>query len=106
MRKATDIRRVLRDGHRLRAGPVDVFYSDSPADRPRVGVIVPRHRHSIVERNRLKRRLREIARREWLPRANRRGIHLDVILRARPSAYESSFPALLGVLRSTFVSLC
>jgi len=96
----------MRHGRRVQAGPIDVFFAHSPAGRSRVGVIVPRHRHSIVERNRLKRRLREIARREWLPRASRREVCLDVILRARPAAYESSFPTLSGILRETFVSLC
>ena len=95
----------MRYGRRVQAGPIDVFCAHSPAGRPRVGVIVPRHRHSIVERNRLKRRLREIARREWLPRTSRQGECLDVIMRARPAAYDSSFPTLLGLLRETFESL-
>jgi ribonuclease P protein component len=96
----------MRHGRRVQAGPIDVFYATSPADRARVGVIVPLHRRSIVERNRLKRRLREIVRQEWLPRASRHGVCLDVILRARPAAYERSFPTLSGGLRETFVSLC
>ena len=59
----------MRSGKRRRVGPMDVFLAPSAGRRPRVGFIVPRHGHSAVERNRLRRRLREIARREWLPLA-------------------------------------
>lgn len=55
-----------------------------------MGIIVPKHRHSGVERNRLKRRLRELARLRLLP-ALPTGA---VLLRARPEAYAASFDAL------------
>ena len=83
-----------------------MFVAASSVGRSRVGVIVPRYRHTIVERNRLKRRIREIVRREWLPLAISHGTRLDVVMRARPTAYEVAFPVLLGTLRETFVSLC
>jgi RNase P protein component len=55
-----------------------------------------------VERNRLRRRVKEIARREWLSAAWRREgepeRHLDVLIRARREAYESSFDELRGIL--------
>jgi RNase P protein component len=55
-----------------------------------------------VERNRLRRRVKEIARREWLSAAwGREGgpeRHLDVLIRARREAYESSFDELRGIL--------
>jgi len=67
-----------------------------------VGVIVPRYGHSAVERNRLRRRVKEIARREWLSAAREREgepeRHLDVLIRARREAYESSFDELRGIL--------
>ena len=70
---------------------------------PRVGIIVPKHRHSIVDRNRLKRRLREIIRREILPLVS---IAVDIVVRAGPRAYEASFDTLrteltIGVFRVT-----
>jgi ribonuclease P protein component len=43
-----------------------------------------------VERNTLKRRLRELARRELLPVLGAR----DVVVRALPAAYHASFAAL------------
>ncbi len=58
---------------------------------PRVGIIVPKHRHSIVERNRLKRRLREIVRREILPHVL---TPADIVIRAGPRAYAASFETL------------
>jgi ribonuclease P protein component len=50
-------------------------------------VVVARYGHGTVERNRLKRRLREIARRDLLPELKRRGLNLDIILRAKREAY-------------------
>jgi ribonuclease P protein component len=53
-------------------------------------VIVPRHGHTAVDRNKLKRRVREIVRLELLP-------HLpavDLVIRARATAYEQPFVAL------------
>ena len=56
----------------------------------RVGFIVPRYRQSAVDRNRLKRRLRELVRIELLPTLGAR----DVVLRAAPQAYRLEFDAL------------
>jgi ribonuclease P protein component len=59
---------------------------------PRAGVVVPKHRHNIVERNRVKRRLRELVRIQLLPGLQR----IDVLIRAKPEAYDSSFAQLAG----------
>lgn len=88
------IRAVFREGGRHEAGPLEVFVRPSPAARPRAAFVVPRHGHTIVERNRLKRRLREIVRRGWLPVAHREGLAIDVVVRARPAAYDASFGRL------------
>ena len=53
-------------------------------------MIVPRHGHTAVDRNKLKRRVREIVRLELLP-------HLpavDLVIRARATAYDLPFIAL------------
>jgi ribonuclease P protein component len=55
--------------------------------------VVPRHQHTAVDRNKLKRRLRELARLELLP-ALRHGAASDVAIRARRDAYEVSVDAL------------
>lgn len=100
IRGAKDIRAAFREGRKHRSGPVELFVRPSPAGRPRLAVVVPRHGRTIVERNRLRRRLREVARRDWLPRALSRGADLDVVVRAGPAAYGASFEALERALRS------
>ena len=60
--------------------------------------MVPLHRHKVVDRNRLKRRLREIARLELLPRLDALGIQADVLLRARRESYDTEFSQLRNEL--------
>ena len=57
---------------------------------PRVGVVVPKYRRNIIDRNRTKRRLRELARTRMLPILGR----IDVLLRAKPEAYDAGFDQL------------
>jgi ribonuclease P protein component len=49
-----------------------------------------------VERNRVKRRLREVSRTRLLPTLA--GVAGDVVIRARPEAYAASFEALVRQL--------
>jgi ribonuclease P protein component len=65
---------------------LDVRVIASPLGSPRIGIVVPRHQHSAVDRNRLKRRLREIVRIELLPSLRTRS-PVDVAIRARQEAY-------------------
>jgi ribonuclease P protein component len=60
-----------------------------------VGVIVPRYSHSAVERNRVKRRLRELIRTEVLPTMTA----LDVVVRAAPGAYGARYDELRSALK-------
>jgi ribonuclease P protein component len=92
--RSAEIREILRRGKRSGTAHLDVFDSASPVPHPRVGVIVPKHRHTIVERNRVKRRIREALRREVLPRLVAAEIAADVIVRARPAAYDASYRQL------------
>jgi ribonuclease P protein component len=57
---------------------------------PRVGVVVPKHGRNIVDRNRVKRRLRELIRLRLLPAIG----PVDVLVRAKPEAYHSTFDEL------------
>jgi len=57
---------------------------------PRVGVVVPKYKRNIVDRNRTKRRLKELVRLKLLPILGR----VDVLVRAKPEAYSSSFEQL------------
>lgn len=56
----------------------------------RVGLVVPRYRHSAVARNQLKRRLRELTRLRLLPV----GLSLDIVVRVRPETYNLTFDQL------------
>ncbi|MDT8342391.1 MAG: ribonuclease P protein component [Longimicrobiales bacterium] len=94
IRAGGDIRAVMKRGKRRRTEQVDVFFAASPGSFPRLGVVVPKHRHTIVERNLVRRRLREIGRVELLPRLRSAGRSLDVLLRARPEAYGAPFASL------------
>jgi len=96
----------MHSGKRRRVGPMDVFLVRSAGARPRVGFVVPLYGHSAVERNRLRRRLREIARREWLPLAWEGDRHLDVLIRARKDAYGSSFEELRAFVRLAMERPC
>jgi len=54
--------------------------------------VVPKYGHTSVERNKLKRRLRELARRQLLTVA----ASCDVLVRARREAYQAPFDRLQG----------
>jgi ribonuclease P protein component len=66
--------------------------------RSRIGLIVPRYGHRIVERNRLKRRLREILRIDVLPRLITPDTGTDILVRARRNGYEAGFAELKAEL--------
>jgi len=106
IRLSSEIRGLLERGRRKRTSNVDVFWAASPASRCRLGLIVPKHGRGIVERNLLKRRLREIGRRDVLPELERRGLAHDVLIRAKRSAYECDFARLAGEVRDAVEDLC
>lgn len=99
LRRSTEIRALLRSGTRASCGTFDAFLRDSTDDRnPRLAIVVPKHGHTIVERNRLRRRVREILRAQWLPAERRRPECHDLLVRANRSAYERSFEELVADL--------
>jgi len=77
---------VVQEGRRIRTAYLDVRVLASPLSHSRIGIIVPLHRHTAVERNRLKRRLRELARIRLLPTLRERDA-VDLAIRARREAY-------------------
>jgi ribonuclease P protein component len=78
----------------VRTGCLEVRVVASLHALPRVGLIVPKYKHSSVERNRLKRRLREWVRVELLPALADVTPVLDLMVRTSPSAYARSFVEL------------
>lgn len=101
-----EIRTLFRRGKRRRTRHLDVFVSPSPSAFPRLGIVVPKHKQTIVRRNRLKRRLRELGRTILLPRLREAERPLDVLIRVRPEAYSASFDDLRGQVRELVEGLC
>jgi ribonuclease P protein component len=75
-----------------------MIWMENTTGHTRIGLIVAKHQSSAVARNRLRRRLREIWRREI-----RAAVPLlpawDVIVRARREAYGATFEELRAELR-------
>jgi ribonuclease P protein component len=93
--RGTELEIVRHRGKRTRTSSIDVRAIASLRAFPRVGFVVPRYKHSAVDRNRLKRRLRELVRLELLPSLP----PMDVVLRAAPHAYGRDFDALREEIR-------
>lgn len=67
----------------------------------RIGLVIPRFRHSAVMRNQLKRRLRELARLQLIPLP----IPVDIVMKVRPDAYDATFSALAKDVGHVFEQL-
>lgn len=106
IRRQSEIKVLYRQGKRRQTDHLDVFVAASPFLRVRVALVVPKHGHKIVERNRLKRRLRESARLELLPLCRDEDAALDVLIRARSRAYAADFAQLKREIRGLAEQLC
>ena len=97
LRRRSDFQSAI-SGRRFHSGRALVgFAVPSRGAESRVGVTVSRAIKTPVDRNRARRRLRELARQELLgpdSPAARGGIRYDVVLIARPAALELSFADL------------
>lgn len=82
-------------GKRLRTMYFEVRIVASPLVHARVGLVIPKYRHSAVARNRLKRRVREVVRVDILATLPA----IDVVIRSQPKAYDLPFIALRADLR-------
>jgi ribonuclease P protein component len=92
--RGAEIRALFARGKRSRTPHLDVLFSDSPASFARAALVVPRYGNTAVRRNRVKRRLKEVLRREMLPRLDAAGVRVDVVVRARREAYDVSYARL------------
>jgi ribonuclease P protein component len=101
--RGADLQSIAREGKRLRTAFLDVRVVVTSRPQSRLGFVVPKHGHSAVRRNRLKRTLRELARRVLVMRlrATKTGSSMDIVMRTLPAAYTASF----GALRAEFDSL-
>lgn len=80
----------------MRTASLDVRATASLHAFPRVGFVVPKYKHSGVERNRVKRRLREIVRLHMLQLLDPAvaPTPLDLVVRVFPSAYDRDYDTL------------
>lgn len=69
---------------------LDFIWMDNTVGHPRLGLVVPRYQQTAVARNRLRRRLKELWRREVQPEEPAR----DLVIRARREAYGAAFAEL------------
>jgi ribonuclease P protein component len=99
--RTAELRRVQETGKRKRLPHLDVLWTNNQAGHPRVGLIVPKYQSGAVARNRLRRRLKEVWRRELV-----QGVPAwDVVIRARREAYGAAFAVLKGELLTWHSSL-
>jgi ribonuclease P protein component len=97
--RGPELQRVLKEGKRIRTKHLDVRVTASPLEHSghcRVGIIVPKAKHSAVERNRLKRQLRELAR---CTLTSNDMVVADIVLIARTATYEATFDMLTSDLQ-------
>lgn len=92
--KRREIVRLLR-GPRAKGRALELYWSPAAGDRPRAACTTPKFGRSSVERNRLRRRLKELVREILLERSPA----CDYLVRARPEAYELDFERLRDELR-------
>jgi ribonuclease P protein component len=94
--RTAELERVQRAGRRKRLAHLDVLWADNQAGHPRMGLIVPKFQSTVVARNRLRRRLKELWRRELMGMMPA----WDVVIRARKEAYAVGFGTLRDQLRA------
>jgi ribonuclease P protein component len=85
-------------GKRLRTKHLDVRIVASPRFHPRVGFVIPKYGHAAVNRNRIKRQLREIVRTFILALLP----PVDIVIKAYPNAYSATFSTLAEELLELF----
>jgi ribonuclease P protein component len=96
----------MRRGRREKTSHLDVFFLSSAEGSSRVGFVVPKYRRRAVDRNRLKRRLREIVRKDVLPSFEECGLKVDFLLRSRQEAFQARYHELRQELLEVTERLC
>jgi ribonuclease P protein component len=74
---------------------------DAASGHVRVAIVVPKFNLTAVRRNKLKRRLRELARQTVLPQTG----SYDLLIRARRDAYDATFDQLRAEIGSVAAQL-
>ncbi|MBI4461260.1 MAG: ribonuclease P protein component [Acidobacteria bacterium] len=98
--RTADYRKVYAAGRRRNLDFLLAFVLPTEKPLSRIGLAVPRSLGGAVERNRLKRRLREAARRHL----GELGPGWDVVFNPRPAAKTVAFARLEGAVQKLFLS--
>ena len=92
--RGSELTACWEEGRRLRTSHLDLAWRPNPMGHPRLAVVVPRFQFTAVARNRLRRRVKEILRRDALPSLPA----VDVVVRPKRTAYAVSFATLRAEL--------
>lgn len=87
---------ALLGGVRARGPALELYRRPAAGPVARATCITPKHGRSGVERNRLRRRIKELMREILLPR----GEGEDWLVRTRPAAYDLSYAELRATLKA------
>jgi len=99
--KHADFERVYKQGRRHFSSHMTVFYLRQPEGNARTGFTVGRVLGGAVERNRIKRRLREAVRQH---RSILKGA-VDVVINPKKSVLKVEFPILLEEINRAFETI-
>jgi ribonuclease P protein component len=101
LRKHADFEQVYRSGQRLFSAHMTVFFLRRAGGPARVGFTVPRALGAAVERNRMRRRMREAV------RLNRRDIGdaVDVVIHPKKSVLAADFAGLREEMARAFARI-
>ena len=78
----------------MRTRHLDIAWRPNTQGHARTGIVVPRFGETAVARNRLRRRVREMLRREVVGALPA----VDLVVRAKPAAYTAGFAVLRAEL--------
>jgi len=98
LRQRADFRRLREDGRVLRHPALTLSYAKNHLLQNRYGFITPKHLGKAVQRNRIRRQLREAVRLQHT--SLRQGY--DVIIIARPVLLSQRFPHIERILSEMF----
>jgi ribonuclease P protein component len=102
LRRRADFERIYKNGRRYFGSHVTAFYLPRNDDQGlRVGFTVGRVLGGAVERNRMKRRLREVVRLHWLALP----VSVDIVIHPKKSVLKLEFTALSNEITRAFEAI-
>ena len=101
--RGAELERVKREGRRIRTRYFDarIVFPSLRVQVLRIGLIVPRFKHSAVQRNKVKRQLRELIRLRLLPQI----LAGEIVIRTYPECYSASGQHLADAIEKVRVAV-